>query len=85
MINEIDIKDWQMLTEPLTISNLVTNDVFSIQDETEKLFKHIGYVNNSIVAVLIGDNVSPTYVFPDFMKVFHWKPQQETKVNPTSN
>ena len=85
MINEIDIRDWEMMTEPLSISSLSTNDIFSIQDQTEKLFKHIGYLNNSIVAVLVGDNVSPTYVLPEFMKVFHWKQQQETKASPTNN
>lgn len=87
MINEIDIRDWEMLTEPLPVSKLNTFDLFSVHGSTD-VFKHAGKVGNAIIAILQQKEKEArelAFVFPEFMEVFPWKALQKTKVNPTSN
>lgn len=87
MINEIDIRDWEILTEPLSVSKLNTSDLFSVHGGTD-IFRHAGKVGNSIIAILQQKEKEArelAFVFPEFMEVFPWKASQKTKVNPTSN
>lgn len=85
MINEIDIKDWEMITEPLPVSKLKTFDLFSVHGSND-VFKHAGKVGNAIIAILQQkDTRELAFVFPEFMEVFPWKAPQKTKVNLTDN
>jgi hypothetical protein len=82
MINEFDINDWQMLTEPLVLDELKKFDLFSIYGSDE-IFQYMASVHDGVMAMTKTDR-SP-FVFPKFMQVFPWKQQQKTKVNPTDN
>lgn len=82
MINEFDINDWEMLTEPLTLDDLNKSDLFSIHG-SDVIFEYMVSVNDGIMAMTKTNN-SP-FVFPKFTQVFPWKRQQKTKVSPTDN
>lgn len=73
MINEIDIKDWEMLATPLPLKELKVNDIFSIEGSNE-MFEHYGKLGNSIIAGLISiEHMRVPYNLPDFLKVYKWK------------
>jgi hypothetical protein len=82
MINEFDINDWQMLTEPLLLDELKKHDRFSIHG-SDAIFEYMVSVNDGVMAMTTS-NQSP-FVFPKFMQVYPWKRQQNTKVSPTGN
>ncbi len=87
MISEIDVKDWEMLTEPLALNKLNVSDLFGVHGGTD-IFRHAGKVGNAIIAILQQkekEAVELAFIFPEFMEVFPWKASQKTKVNPTSN
>lgn len=73
MINEVDIKDWQMLTEPLQLKELKTNDVFSFEG-CEELLHHHGKLGNTVIAGILNlKEISIPYTLPDFLKVYKWQ------------
>lgn len=82
MINEIDIKDWQMLTTPLKLQELKEGDVFSIFGDT-RMFK-LQHVLTDI-AYAETEEIWNALVFPRAMEVFRWVTKQNEKVKSTSN
>lgn len=85
MISEIDVKDWEMLTEPLPVSQLKPYDLFSVHGSTD-VFKYTGHIGKAVIAILQqNESRELAFIFPDFMEVFPWKASQKTKANPTDN
>lgn len=73
MINEIDIRDWQMLTEPLQLKELKTNDIFSIEG-CKELLHHQGRLGNTIYAGILNlREINIPYALPEFLKVYKWQ------------
>lgn len=73
MINEFDISDWQMLTEPLELKELKAHDLFSF-DGVDCVFKYLLNSGERIIAVFNEDeNLADTFLFPDFLKVYKWQ------------
>ena len=73
MINEIDIKDWQMLTEPLQLKELKEKDLFSFEG-SNLVFKFYAKLGERIIATFKDDDIT-TFAFPDFLKVYKWQKQ----------
>lgn len=69
MLNEHDIKDWIMLTEPLKLEKLKEGDVFSVFGDN-RMYK-IHYVLNEI-AYAETREIWNSLVFPRAMNVFKW-------------
>ena len=69
MLNEHDIKDWVMLTEPLKLKELTEGDIFSVFGD-ERMYKlqhvllDIAYAETS--------EIWNALVFPRTMNVFKW-------------
>lgn len=82
MINEFDIKDWNMLTEPLELKDLKTMDVFNIEGYTE-MFINLGNKGPCIIATSVPNRQN--YILPSFLKINLWQKADETKVAPTVN
>lgn len=74
MINEIDIKDWQMLTEPLQLKELKEKDLFSFEGN-DCLFKFYAKLGERVIATFNDDELDTTFAFPDFLKVYKWQKQ----------
>lgn len=70
MISNVDIKDWVMLTEPLTLDQLKDGDFFSVFGDN-KVFKLIASANQ--IAFAETDDIFNAFALPAFMKVFVWK------------
>jgi hypothetical protein len=66
MINEIDVKDWQMLTTPLKLEKLKEGALFSVPG-SEKVFKLITVANDIAFA-----ETAEAFALPTFMDVFEW-------------
>jgi hypothetical protein len=69
MINEIDIKDWQMLTTPLKLQELKEGDFFSVSG-SDKVFKLIAVANEIVFAETA--DIFNAFALPRFMDVFEW-------------
>jgi len=72
MINEIDIKDWQMLTEPLQLKELKEKDLFSFEG-SDCIFEYYAKLGERIIATFHADNIPITFTFPEFIKVYKWQ------------
>lgn len=74
MINEIDIKDWQMLTEPLQLKDIKINEVFSFENSTE-LLESYGSLGRTVIAGLFTEDgkYAIPFTLPDFLKVYKWQ------------
>lgn len=72
MINEIDIKDWQMLTEPLQLKELKEKDLFSFEG-SDLIFEYYAKLGERIIATFDNNNIHTTFTFPDFLKVYKWQ------------
>jgi hypothetical protein len=70
MISEIDVKDWQMLSEPLKLKALKEGELFSVAG-SNKLFKLVAIANEIIFAETV--EVFHTFALPSFMDVFKWQ------------
>jgi hypothetical protein len=72
MINEIDISDWQMISEPLEIKELNTGDLFSFDKDTF-VFQCTGLSEQTVSAQMQYQGIPLFFTFPNTMKVFKWK------------
>jgi hypothetical protein len=70
MINEIDVKDWQMITKPLKLQKLKEGAMFSIPG-SDKIFKLMCVTNK--IAFAETAEWSCTFALPKFMEVFQWQ------------
>lgn len=70
MISDTDIKDWEMLTEPLPIKDLNEGSLFSLFAD-DKIFKLIVVAND--IAFAETESIFNDFKLPSFMKVFQWK------------
>ncbi len=69
MINEVDVKDWQMLTTPLKLEKLKEGDFFSVSG-SDKVFKLIAVANEIVFAETA--DIFNAFALPRFMDVFEW-------------
>lgn len=76
MINEHDINDWEMEFEPLVLSTLEKNDVFSFPENPDQLFRAIGkYAHGpDMLACYVSDTclAGNTFMLPLNIKVYRW-------------
>jgi hypothetical protein len=70
MINEFDIKDWQMLTTPLKLEKLKEGDVFSVPG-SDKMFKLMCVAQD--IAFAETAEVFYAFALPRFMEVYPWQ------------
>lgn len=69
MLNEHDIKDWQMLTTPLKLEELREGAMFSVLGDN-KVFKLIQVANN--IAFAETSEIFNAFALPAFMQVYPW-------------
>lgn len=82
MLNEYDIKDWQMLTTPLKLKNLNEGDMFSVFGDN-KVFKLMHVANN--IAFAETSEIFNAFALPAFMEVFPWVSKQNVNQKATDN
>lgn len=82
MISDIDIKDWQMLTNPLKLKELKEGDVFSIFGDN-RMYK-LRHVLLDIAYVETAE-IWNALVFPRTMEVFPWVINKNVNQNDTNN
>ena len=82
MLNEYDINDWVMLTEPLKLEQLKEGDLFSVFGDN-RMYK-IHYVLNEI-AYAETREIWSALVFPRAMEVFPWVTNKNVNQNDTNN
>jgi len=70
MISEIDVKDWQMLSDPLKLKALKEGELFSVAGNN-KIFKLI--LNNPKYCLAETEEISMSFILPNFMDVFKWQ------------
>lgn len=73
MLNEHDLKDWQMLTKPLKLKDLKEGEFFSIFGDN-KLFKVMCKTNHIVFAETA--EIFNAFALPDFMEVYKWGKKQ---------
>jgi len=85
MLNEHDIKDWVMLTEPLKLEQLKEGDVFSIFGDN-RMYK-IRHVLLDIACVETAETAEiwNALVFPRTTEVFPWVINKNVNQNDTNN
>jgi len=71
MISEVDIQDWEMLTEPIPLKDVKKFSIFSITGY-DGLLMHTGKIPSGASAILLNTQDSITYHLPDFFKVNLW-------------
>lgn len=69
MLNEHDLKDWQMLTTPLKLKELKEGEFFSFHEDN-KIFKVMCKANQIVFAETA--EIFNAFALPDFMKVYKW-------------
>lgn len=69
MLNEHDIKDWEMLTEPLKLEKLKEGDIFSLFGDN-RMYK-LQHVLTDIVYAETAE-IWNALVFPRTLNVFKW-------------
>jgi hypothetical protein len=82
MLNEYDINDWIMLTEPLKLEKLKEGDMFSVFGDN-RMYK-IHYVLNEI-AYAETREIWNSLVFPRAMEVFPWVTNKNVSQKSTNN
>jgi hypothetical protein len=70
MINEIDLKDWQMLTTPLKLEKLEEGAIFSVPG-SDKMFKLMCVAQD--IAFAETAEVFYAFALPRFMEVYPWQ------------
>lgn len=72
MISEVDISDWEMLTEPLELKKVEVLSCFSIPGSNE-IFRHYGNLGEAVqCAVLNSGDTVRGFLLPNFLKVHKW-------------
>jgi hypothetical protein len=86
MLNEVDIKDWEMITEPLKLEKLKEGDVFSVLGDN-KMLKLLQVVNNVIFAEIKDclDSSRKVFILPTFMEVYPWVINKNVNQKATNN
>ena len=84
MLNEHDIKDWEMLTTPLKLKELKEGQMFSVfGDCNNRIFK-VMCKANEIVFVETAE-IFNAFALPNFMEVYPWVTNKNVNQNDTSN
>lgn len=87
MLNEHDIKDWIMLTEPLKLEQLKEGDLFSVLGDN-KILKLLQVLNNVVFAEVkdyATEEIRKVFILPNFMGVYPWVTNKNVNQNDTSN
>lgn len=87
MLNEHDIKDWIMLTEPLKLEQLKEGDLFSVLGD-KKILKLLQVLNNVVFAEVkdyATEEIRKVFILPNFMGVYPWVTNKNANQNDTSN
>lgn len=87
MLSEVDIKDWEMITEPLKLEKLKEGDVFSVFGDN-KMLKLLQVLNNVVFAEVKDyavEEIRKVFILPTFMEVFPWVTNKNVNQNDTSN
>ena len=87
MLSEVDIKDWEMITEPLKLEKLKEGDVFSVLGDN-KMLKLLQVLNNVVFAEVkdyAAEEIRKVFILPTFMEVFPWVTNKNVNQNDTSN
>jgi hypothetical protein len=87
MLSEVDIKDWEMITEPLKLEKLKEGDVFSVLGDN-KMLKLLQVLNNVVFAEVKDyavEEIRKVFILPTFMEVFPWVTNKNVNQNDTSN
>lgn len=73
MISEVDINDWEMLTEPLELNDIKLFDLFSIPGSLE-IYKHYGDYADKVKAANINcvNAFDDVLILPKYLKVNLW-------------
>ena len=75
MLNEHDIEDWVMLTEPLKLEQLKEGDLFSLfGDCNNRIFKVMCKANEIVFAETA--EIFNAFALPNFMEVYRWDKKQ---------
>jgi hypothetical protein len=82
MLNEIDIRDWEMLSTPLKLQELKEGDVFSVFGNN-KMFKVMCKANEIVFAETA--EIFNAFALPRFMEVYPWVSKQNTNLKSTGN
>lgn len=82
MLNEIDIRDWEMLTTPLKLQELKEGDVFSVFGDS-KIFKVMCKANEIVFAETA--EIFNAFALPRFMEVYPWVSKKNTNLKSTDN
>lgn len=69
MISEVDINDWEMLSEPVTLKNLNKDDVFTFGGLNQLLQLWWNH-NGNTYAGIFGEPPSTIYCLPDHLNVY---------------
>jgi hypothetical protein len=84
MLNEHDIKDWQMLTTPLKLKELKEGDMFSFfGDDNRRIFKVMCKANEIVFAETA--EIFNAFALPNFMEVIPWVTKLNVNQKSTSN
>lgn len=84
MLNEHDIKDWEMLTTPLKLKELKEGQTFSLfGDCNNRIFKVMCKANQIVFAETA--EIFNAFALPDFMEVYPWVSKQNTNLKSTDN
>ena len=86
MLNEIDIRDWEMLTTPLKLDQLKQGDAFSVFGDS-KMLKLLQVTNNVIFAEVHDavEEMQKVFILPKFMEVYPWVSKKNTNLKSTDN
>jgi len=84
MLNEHDINDWQMITEPLKLKELKEGEMFSFfGDNNNRIFKVMCKANQIVFAETA--EIFNAFALPDFMEVFPWVINKNVNQKATDN
>lgn len=87
MLNEHDIKDWIMLTQPLKLQELKEGDLFSVLGDN-KVLKLLQVLNNVIFAEVKDystEEIRKVFILPNFMGVYPWVINKKENQKATNN
>jgi hypothetical protein len=87
MLNEHDIKDWVMLTEPLKLNQLKEGDLFSVLGDN-KILKLLQVLNNVVFAEVkdyATEEIRKVFILPNFMGVYPWVINKNENQSSTNN
>lgn len=70
MINEHDIRDWEVMLPALKLSSLEEGDIFSLHGDN-RLFKLMSTANE--IAFISNKDIFNSFAVPIFMEVFQCK------------